>query len=273
MSKFILRKRTSGFTTVSNNVIHVLKGNLEVLGLYLYLLSLPDDWEFYKTHLCKEFSIGIKKLEKLLKILSSFELVQYGQKRNEKGQYETFYIDIYDTETIKINKLENSSPVGQNCRTVKADGRSGEATKEVLQNKQLLKNKENISCSSKSDEPKFFDEFWKAYPRKQKKKDTQKIWKNKKYDGISKILIDDVLKRINSDWKGKNKEFIPLPSSYLNGERWTDEIIEPIEIKKQLIQSPIKSNEIRSTVMEYGPGHPTWESNNAWKLKNRSVQG
>ena len=142
MSKYILRKRTSNFTIVSNDVINVLSGNLEALGLYLYLLSLPDEWNFYKTQLCKQFSIGIKKLEKLLKILNSFQLIQYGQKRNEKGQFATFYIDIYDLESIKNKDLEESSPEGQNGRTVKTDGRSGEAIKETLQNKKKIIKKE-----------------------------------------------------------------------------------------------------------------------------------
>jgi hypothetical protein len=248
MSKFILRKRTSGFTTVSNNVIHALKGNLQVLGLYLYLLSLPDNWEFHKTHLCKECHIGINKIDKLLKILSSFELVQYGQKRDEQGRFEHFYMDIFDLESIKINNLKNEvQPVYEN-RGTETVAPSQEAIKEIEQKKE---NKRNISCSS-DDEPRFFNEFWKNYPRKQKKKDTLDLWKKKKFDTIATKIIEDVKKRTHIYWQFKQKDFIPLPSTYLNGEGWTDEIIQPAKFEP--IRN-VQKNEIRSTVPWFTDNH------------------
>ena len=133
MSKFVLRKRCSGFTVISNNVIAVLKDDPFCLGVYAYLLSLPNDWEFYKTELAKTFKCGIKKLEAHLKRLRSHGLVDFGQERNEKGQFERFTLDIFDTE-------QPISPVGQNCRTVKTVGRSGEATKKEVTKKEKLKN-------------------------------------------------------------------------------------------------------------------------------------
>jgi transcription initiation factor IIE alpha subunit len=229
MSKFILRKRTSGYTTVSNSVIHALKGHLEVLGLYLYLLSLPDNWEFYKTQLCKECKVGINKLDKMLKILSELKLVQYGQKRGLNGQFEHFYMDIFDIESIKINELDNDgSPFYENRGTVTV-APSQEATKEII--KKIKKEKINIPCSS-SDEPKHFDEFWENYPRKQKKKETKKIWKREKLDEIALIIISDVKKRSDEYWKFKHKEHIPLPDTYLNGTRWNDEHIKPATSEK-----------------------------------------
>jgi len=231
MSKHILRKHVFGFTSVSNNVIKILKNDLPALGLYLYLLSLPDNWEFYKTQICKECKIGIKKLEKLLHTLGSFGLVQYGQKRDEQGRFMNFYMDIYDTETLKIKELDKPvqtvQPVGQNCRTAETVGRFGEAIKEELTKEELNKTKE-VSCSS-SDEPQtefsLFDYFWNIYPRKQKKKDAEKIWKKNKYEQIATLIFDNVKERIKNEWATKEKEFIPLPSTYLNGERWNDEII------------------------------------------------
>jgi hypothetical protein len=252
MSKYILRNRTSGFTTVSNNVIHALKSNLPALGLYLYLLSLPDNWEFYKTQIAKECSMGINKLDKLLKVLSSFELVQYGQKRSITGQFENFYIDIYDIESIKINKLQNQKnepvqPVYENRATVTV-APSQSAIKETIQNK---KEKTNISCSSESDERNlFFDKFWKIYPRKQKKKESKKTWK-KIDDKIMPLILEDVKKRYDLYWRFKQKEYIPLPTTYLNGCLWEDEIIIPATNDKIIP----KVNEIKSTIPWFGDNH------------------
>lgn len=140
MAKFVLRKRSSGFTTLSNNVIAVLKDDVFALGLYVYLLSLPDNWEFYKTELCSSLKCGIKKLEQKLKRLKSHGLVQFGQERNEKGQFERFTLDIFDTETPICSKNEEK-PVGQNCRTVKTVRRFQEAIKEVITKKEKNKQK------------------------------------------------------------------------------------------------------------------------------------
>lgn len=239
MSKFVLRKRTSGFTTVSNNVIHVLKGNLPALALYVYLLSLPDNWEFYKTQICKECKIGIVKLEKLLKILASFELIQYGQKRNEKGQFSAFYIDIYDLESIKNKDLEETSPECQNSRTVKTVERSGEAIKEVLQNKNLKnKKKRESTLPKKSYCPGTIDLIISD--------EAIKIAKDKNID-INKTIYSFQQYALSvgwlrSDWKAA---FV----------KWL--IDEKIPNNPELIKN--KNNELRSTVKFWGPGHPDYD--------------
>ena len=70
-----------------------------------------------------------------------------------------------------------------------------------------------------------FDRFWEEYPQKVKKKQAQEIWKRKKLDIKADLIISDVEKRLALDarWKGG---FIPDPTTYLNGERWNDEISE-----------------------------------------------
>lgn len=219
MSKHILRKRHSGFTIVSNNVINVLKGNLEALGLYLHLLSLPDNWEFYKTHLCKEYQIGIKKLEKLLKVLASFELVQYGQKRNEKGQFEAFYMDIYDLDTIKINKLEENSPDGHFCRTAKTVRRSGEAIKEVLK-KEVKKEIKEREIARKKREP-LPDNFILNKENSQRCKERS----INEVQFLTKFKLKQKGK-LNSDWQNEAKIWIETENVQKNSEK-----IEPVRPK------------------------------------------
>ena len=68
-----------------------------------------------------------------------------------------------------------------------------------------------------------FDEFWEVYPKKRAKKDALAKWKRKGLDKIADQLIADVKNRIENDdeWRGG---FIPHPTTYINGERWNDEI-------------------------------------------------
>lgn len=49
-------RKSSGFTQVYNTPIQKDLQDLGAIGLLTYLISLPDDWTIYKTHLHKEFS-------------------------------------------------------------------------------------------------------------------------------------------------------------------------------------------------------------------------
>ena len=66
-----------------------------------------------------------------------------------------------------------------------------------------------------------FERWWDEYPKKVKKKTALDIWKRKHPD--ADLLIADVRNRVANDsrWKGG---FVPDPTTYLNGERWDDEV-------------------------------------------------
>jgi hypothetical protein len=75
-----------------------------------------------------------------------------------------------------------------------------------------------------------FDKFWEVYPKKKEKKKSKEIWKRKKLHKQSAMLVADILNRKenDNDWV---EGFIPKPTTYLNGDRWEDEI-EPVKRKK-----------------------------------------
>jgi len=74
-----------------------------------------------------------------------------------------------------------------------------------------------------------FDRFWTLYPKKVKKQDALKAWRKLKPDEalISEIL--DAVERAKGspDWQREGGQFIPHPSSWLNGRRWEDETPDP----------------------------------------------
>ncbi len=74
-----------------------------------------------------------------------------------------------------------------------------------------------------------FEDFWRAYPRKEARKDAQKAWNQLQPSAAVQSAILDALdwQRGLKNWQ-ESKRYIPLPASYLRGERWTDE--EPVNI-------------------------------------------
>jgi hypothetical protein len=74
---------------------------------------------------------------------------------------------------------------------------------------------------------KRFEDFWNAYPRKKDKQRACKIWQRKKLDAKADFIIAHVIHRTKHDEQWQDEKYIPHPSTFLNGERWQDEVKEP----------------------------------------------
>jgi len=75
-----------------------------------------------------------------------------------------------------------------------------------------------------------FIDFYNLYPRKMGRKDAERSWNRLTSDQQSDCL--DAMPNYLKYWKIKEtaKDFIPYPATFLNQERWTDEIdIEPLK--------------------------------------------
>ena len=91
-------------------------------------------------------------------------------------------------------------------------------------------NKNNISCNENSgievldQKEMWFKSFWEIYPKHQdKKKAKQKFLKictnEKEYKAIMQGL-----RNVLPLWAKKDTKYIPMPTTWLNGERWNDEV-------------------------------------------------
>lgn len=71
-----------------------------------------------------------------------------------------------------------------------------------------------------------FGDFWDAWPRHPRKRDRKACeakWKARRLDAIADTIIANVKALEQTDeWK---RGFIPLPETYLNNDRWNDEVI------------------------------------------------
>lgn len=78
--------------------------------------------------------------------------------------------------------------------------------------------------TSENSSDQLFDEFWKAYPKKANKPAAKKAFKR---ISPSRELLDKMLEaisrfKLSPGWTQDSGQFIPYPSSWLNGERWND---------------------------------------------------
>ena len=77
-----------------------------------------------------------------------------------------------------------------------------------------------------SPDGSLFDEFWSQYPKKAAKKDARKAFDKTKADRVKLDAILAALKsqRASEGWTKDKGQFIPNAATWLNGERWTDEL-------------------------------------------------
>ena len=78
-------------------------------------------------------------------------------------------------------------------------------------------NKNPLISKQRSNQ---FEAWYLSYPKKQSKKAAMKAFMNLKADAVTACLADDLKAR----YKDTERQYIPLPSTYLNGERWEDEL-------------------------------------------------
>lgn len=71
-----------------------------------------------------------------------------------------------------------------------------------------------------------FEQFWKVYPRKQGKGKARDVFNkiNPSESLLGKMMTAVLAASVSAQWKKDNGQFIPLPATWLNQERWEDEI-------------------------------------------------
>jgi hypothetical protein len=88
-------------------------------------------------------------------------------------------------------------------------------------------NTTDINTDAVRQKESLFEIFWKAYPRKTNKAFARKCFDKAKVtqELLDKMLVAIAKQKKTSQWQ--MLEYIPHPSSWLNGERWEDEVTLP----------------------------------------------
>ena len=92
----VKKVRTRGFTQVDNRVISDKRMSLKALGLFTYMWSKPDDWEFYVLAISKDFKDGRDSIRSAINELISLGYVKRTRKHKKNGQLAAYDYILFD---------------------------------------------------------------------------------------------------------------------------------------------------------------------------------
>lgn len=119
------------FTALSNTIVRDDSLSWKARGIFLYLFSQSDDWDFYETEVSKHATDGRDSLRSGLKELEQKGYIKRSRTRNEKGQLMSsdwllsdvpmsdvpmFEKPMYDIPTQVIPTLSNTNLSNTNTR-------------------------------------------------------------------------------------------------------------------------------------------------------------
>ncbi len=89
------------------------------------------------------------------------------------------------------------------------------------------KGKEGKGVAHASLTRDFESGFWIEYPNHKAKSDALKAWlKLKPTTELQQTILEAIaVQRTSDGWMKEGGKFIPLPSTWLNGKRWADEVV------------------------------------------------
>lgn len=188
MSKLI-KKYQKRFTTIDNGVLNDTSLSWKAKGLFAYLWSKPDDWDFYEIEIAKHSSDGRSSLRAGIKELEGRGYLTRSRQRSTDGklggtdwilsenpmQKKPMYDDpmfqnrTYDNQTL-LNTNNTNTDLTKDLQTnTPLPPKGGERAEPVgLPFGAPPADQKTQKATSELEDS--FEELWKDYPRKAGKK-------------------------------------------------------------------------------------------------------
>ena len=199
------------------------------------------------TRACLKWSTNkILKIKTILKENGLIDIIQRRSDGKIKGWYiqVNYLINTKKRDELKIKVEESKNLNFQELEFSRTCNQETNALKEYIiclkKEIDMLKNnnKENISNNKLLlIKERYFNEFWKLYPRKVEKKDCKEIFYKlnfNKEEEYEFIIIQLKRYKDTEDWNKENGKFIPYPKRWLSKRRWEDEFETITEHEQRL---------------------------------------
>jgi hypothetical protein len=240
-----LRKPKNPYGSSPRKLLEDKNISLKAKGIYAFMECKIDGWNFTASSMATQLKESRKTILVAMQELKATGWLTYHKNKDGSGVYEL--IGNY----VISPKPENDTMALQSHSPKSARSKNDTVQKKDCINKKDCSNKNDLNNKNKRDIDRFED-FWNVYPKKRNKAGSRDKWKLKNLDSLADQLIADVLLRVTDDKRWVDG-FIPDPLTYINQERWNDEVEKIVEqpqpkgtvdgmsnVNKQYLQMKIK---------------------------------
>ena len=112
MASMKLQREKIPFTLIANEVLKDAKLSLKAKGLYAYLFSKPDDWDFSSTRMATEMMEGRKTIMTTLRELEEKGYLDRIRLGNGKMEYTLRYSEKSLSPKKELGVEDPKSPLG-----------------------------------------------------------------------------------------------------------------------------------------------------------------
>ncbi len=230
-------QRTAGYTVMSNYHLRDKRLSLKSKGLLSVILSLPEGWDYTISGLAVICDTG---RDAIRAAIGELEKAGYITRRqlNQGGKFGGNQYIIREIPT------EVQQPLSGFPATVipPAETPSRENPTEIIKDQSITdlsnppispedgelpkapkKRGRAKASEAASNTPSDFDLFWSAYPRKVDKKKARAAFAKVRAP-VSQLLAALEAQKKTEQWVKDGGRFVPHPTTWLNGERWEDDV-------------------------------------------------
>lgn len=195
-----------------------------IIYLKMLLRSLKDNGKLYyegvESDFVSELALDIDEDVENVKMTVAFLLAKGILIQSNESEYDLITAnEMTGSECFSAERMRRLR--GKKLIASQSDSDVTESDEEKREKKQDTKQARK---RAKSDSPDGFEDFWKVYPRRVSKQTALKAWMKLKADEtLTGKIVEDVRRRIEGEWRGRDVQYIPHPATYLNQRRWEDE--------------------------------------------------
>ncbi len=132
MKKLVIKNR---YATIPNDLVNSTEISLKAKGLFAYIQSKPDGWEFSAERISNQLKEGLPTINSALKELESNGYLRRERYQNEFGHWHIQYLlcEIPVAENLTLgNPLQENPNTGKPSNIIKKDITKKESNKEII---------------------------------------------------------------------------------------------------------------------------------------------
>lgn len=130
-------KHDKNYVVLQKEILENPNISLKTKGFWAYCMSKPDDWVFHVHQLVSTLKEGVTAIRGCIKELEKHGYIIKSQKKKERGQFDSFDYEVYETSRFKKSLPQSGFP---------------HADDPLTENQPLLSNNLNQSSSLRSEE-------------------------------------------------------------------------------------------------------------------------